>query len=48
MIDYPRLLKNINSRINSINHLSFCLFYTKHSTTKYMKNPPTNILMSVR
>lgn len=47
MIDYPGLLKNINFRINPLNHLSFYLFYTKHSAINYMQNPPTNILMYV-
>ena len=46
MIDCPELLQNINFKINSINHRSVNLFYIKHSATNYMRNSPSNILMS--
>jgi len=46
MIDCPELLQNINFKINPKNCRHLNVFYIEHCTTNYLRNSPSNILMS--
>lgn len=42
----PELLQRINFKVNPVNHRAPNLFYIDYFTNNYLKNTPSNVLMS--